>query len=87
MDRINRGMQMKLHQSGDKIIVTELRPMSEAPRNGECFIAFSEDMEMFTEAYFDLDTGLLFAFGVTWNEYDLLGWLPMPIYQPEKITT
>ena len=44
-------------------------------------------MEMFTEAYFDLDTGLLFAFGVTWNEYDLLGWLPMPIYQPEKIIT
>ena len=25
---------MKLHQSGDKIIVTELRPMSEAPRDG-----------------------------------------------------
>ena len=75
---------MKLHQYGDKIIVNELRPMSEAPRNGECFIAFSEDMEMFTEAYFDLDNGLLFAFGTIWGEEDLIGWLPMPIFQPEN---
>ena len=75
---------MKLHQQGNEIIVTELRPMSEVPRNGECFIAFSEDMEMFTEAYFDLDTNLLFAFGTIWNEEDLIGWIPMPIYQHEE---
>ena len=75
---------MKLHQQGNEIIVTELRPMSEVPRNGECFIAFKEDMEMFTEAYFDLDTNLLFAFGTIWNEEDLIGWIPMPIYQHEE---
>jgi len=72
---------MKLHQQGNEIIVTELNPMSDAPRNGECFIAFSKDMEMFTEAYFDLDTDLLFACGTIWNEEDLIGWIPMPIYQ------
>lgn len=77
-------IKMKLHQQGNEIIVTELRPMSEVPRNGECFIAFSEDMEMFTEAYFDLDTNLLFAFGTIWNEEDLIGWIPMPIYQHEE---
>lgn len=77
---------MKLHQSGDKIIVTELRPMSEAPRDGtkiialtynECFASEFLIVNYSHDDHFCTENELL-------PEFTLIGWMPMPIYQPEK---
>jgi len=76
---------MKLHQSGDKIIVTELRPMSDVPEGKFvlCLIERSKRFESLIKVpghamMNDEDDFLSYEF------LDILGWMPMPIYQPEK---
>ena len=74
---------MKLHQQGNEIIVTELRPMSEVPP-GEfvlCLIERSKRFESLIkvpgyEMMNDEDDFLSYDF------IDILGWLPMPQYRP-----
>ena len=74
------GDRMKLHQSGDKIIVTELRPMSDLPNRVEVFM-FLVRGDGFE--YFDIT-----SLDCLYHESaDVIGWVPKPIYQPEKIIT
>ena len=63
---------MKLHQSGDKIIVTELRPMSLCPRFSEVLL------ERIGHA--NLEVGMLISES---DRQIYAGWIPMPQYRPE----
>lgn len=75
---------MKLHQQGNEIIATELRPMSKVPP-GEfvlCLIERSKRFESLIkvpgyEMMNDEDDFLSYDFA------DILGWLPMPQYKPD----
>jgi len=77
---------MKLHQSGNKIVVTELNPMSDAPRDGTYILVQQNDdlSASMAAAFFDE-----FAWNCTDGDFsddDLFGWLPMPVYEPgEKL--
>jgi len=73
---------MKLHQSVNKIIVTELNPMSDAP-DDFTFLAFTimggtcwELYKTQTGHFASLDDQHVF------EERHLQGWLPMPVYDP-----
>ena len=75
---------MKLHQSGNEIIVTELRPMSDVPPDQFvlCLVKRSKRFESLIKAHGyemmnDEDDFLSYDF------VDILGWLPMPQYRPE----
>ena len=71
---------MKLHQQGNEIIVTELRPMSEIP-NAE-YDLISIKGELYPGRH--LNGFIRFAdqnyYGARANDCD--GWLPRPQYQP-----
>ena len=70
---------MKLHQDGEKIIVTELRPMSDLPNRVEVFM-FLVRVDGFE--YFDIT-----SLDCLYHESaDVIGWVPKPIYQPESKT-
>ena len=81
---------MKLHQSGDKIIVTELRPMSDVPlKNRVEILAVDINYGKFNLLeYYAADKG--------WHNVTMccavrtldsfLGWIPLPSYQPESKT-
>ena len=85
---------MKLHQSGDKIIVTELRPMSELTSDYGMVLIYFNENEKFTANILQVN---LFNDGwlTNYNEIDIeksdervIGWLPIPEYIPEiKSTT
>lgn len=74
---------MKLHQQGNEIIVTELRPMSDlAPR--ERALLKRKDRHMLAEGYIDSCGGVWIMERTTrlaTSDFD--GWLPMPQYRPE----
>lgn len=70
---------MKLHQQGNEIIVTELRPMSDLPNRVEVFM-FLVRGDGFE--YFDIT-----SLDCLYHESaDVIGWVPKPIYQPESKT-
>ena len=67
---------MKLHQQGNEIIVTELRPMSEITNRVEVFMFLVDDDGF---KYFDIT-----SLDCLLNEKsNAIGWLPMPQYRPE----
>lgn len=74
---------MKLHQSGDKIKVTELNPMSDAPHTGS-FMAFFTWDDVCPATFIRKD-GEFYCFdnGYLHGSDHLSGWLPMPVYEPE----
>ena len=72
---------MKLHQQGNEIIVTELRPMSELPTDGSSFLMLL-DGNYFIEMFYNLDKDEFDSYS-KYNEVDCIGWLPMPQYRPE----
>ena len=79
------GDRMKLHQSGDTIIVTELRPMREAPRDGTEILLMSKNNKLFNGCNYGLCGDKFIIAGIGSCEVtSFKGWLPMPIYQPEK---
>ena len=63
---------MKIHQSDDKIIVTELMPMSLCPRFSEVLL------ERIGHA--NLEVGMLISES---DRKIYAGWIPMPQYRPE----
>ena len=74
---------MKLHQSGNEIIVTELRPMSEVSLEKECEILVkvkgAETLQMayiFEGEFIDHSCEQIYTERIE-------GWLPMPQYRPE----
>ena len=70
---------MKLRQENDKIIVTELRPISDLPNRVEVFM-FLVRGDGFE--YFDIT-----SLDCLYHESaDVIGWVPKPIYQPESKT-
>ena len=76
-----KGDEVMIYQDGDKIIVTELRPIKDAPEL-EWVIYFNKNSCPFE----GLNIGLEI---VTPSDEciqldSLVGWLPMPIYQPES---
>lgn len=73
---------MKLHQQGNEIIVTELRPMSKLK---ECcqVLLFNEVEESFLPGY-KVRGDLVEEDGSPILPADnIKGWLPMPQYRPE----
>ena len=64
---------MKLHQSGDKIIVTELSPMSLCPKWSQVLLE--------RIGYANLEAGMLMYES---DRKIYAGWIPMPIHQPES---
>lgn len=72
-----------IYQDGDKIIVTELRPMSEATKDGSYILLMSHSHKIFTAVGYDLDGEFFVIPGIgRYTADQFLGWLPMPIYQP-----
>ena len=71
---------MKLHQQGNEIIVTELRPMSDAKQD-EWAIYFSKNYHSF-EAML-IGRNVVTAANEFIKIEDIEGWLPMPQYRPE----
>lgn len=73
----------------DTLTVSKLRPMVDAPKDGEYFMAYchptSQKIGMFFPYRYDEDIE-------TYVDEDddemcidvVLGWIPMPIYKPEK---
>ena len=70
-----------IYQSGDKIIVTELRPMSEAPLN-EWAIYFNKNFHSFEAQY--IGNFVVTAYNDFIKTNNIEGWIPMPIYQHEE---
>ena len=68
-----KGDEVMIYQDGDKIIVTELRPMSLCTRFSEVLL------ERIGHA--NLEVGMLISESDR-NIY--AGWIPMPIHQPES---
>jgi len=70
-------------QEIDTLTVSQLRPMSDAPIDDETILCVGERYNTFLKVYFD---------GVYYKDdhddlYDkeyFIGWIPMPIYKPEK---
>ena len=79
---------MKLHQSGDKIIVTELRPMSElmAINDFSLFcLGYKESKQDFVRIRQSSDNEVFCAeTGKFHHISKFTGWIPMPIHQPES---
>lgn len=70
----------------DTLTVSKLRPMADAPRDGEWFLGYYKGVvsEYFEILFYSKLSGKLRSNGDEFNEEDVLGWLPMPIYKPEK---
>lgn len=64
---------MKLHQDGNRIVVTELNQMSEAPMGKSILIKSKFDHQFFPSV---LDGGE--------NTDTCDGWLPFPVYEPQE---
>ena len=77
---------MKLNQSGNKIVVTELNPMSDAPKNGDVILTALNTKSnpdcFFVRASWNGDAWSLFGM-CDYQDCDFIGWLPMPVYEPE----
>ncbi len=72
-------------QELDTLTVSKLRPMSEVPRNGEWFLGYYKGVasEYFEILFFSV-SGKLRSHRDEFNEEDVLGWIPIPIYKPEE---
>lgn len=74
-----------IYQDCDKIIVTELRPMSDHPKIP------SGQLQVFVLVFLDFTSlPILISFDEReqWHDqaYHGIGWIPAPIYQPESKT-
>ena len=64
---------MKLHQDGNRIVVAELNPISDAPLGVSILIKDKASKNMYEAVlFFDENRDL----------YE--GWLPIPVYEPEE---
>lgn len=72
-------------QEIDTLTVSKLRPMIDAPKDGEWFLGYYKGVvsEYFEILFYSKLSGKLRSNGDEFNEEDVLGWLPMPIYKPE----
>lgn len=70
---------MKLHQSDDKIIVTKLRQMSEAPDD---YVWYCHDGN-FIEAI-SVNDSVITVDGAKYNKKILSGWIPRPVFDPKN---
>ena len=75
---------MKLHQSGNEIIVTELRPMSEL-KPGQYAICYRADYSSdMLKRSIERNDSLTDSMGdFYWPENIFIGYIPVPKYQPE----
>lgn len=71
---------MKLHQQGNEIIVTELRPMSDAKQD-ELALYLHKESGFFTGV--KAEDLVIDEYGSLIDISTLLGWLPVPKYRPE----
>lgn len=75
---------MKLHQENDKIIVTELRPMSEAPDHESILIKLLNNKTRLYPGFLKNIYIHIYEFDKPRNISEADGFIPMPIYQSEK---
>ena len=75
---------MKLHQQGNEIVVTELSPMSEAPRDGRDILLMSKNNKLFNGCNYGICGDKFTIAGIgSYDQSVFIGWLPMPQYRPE----
>ena len=75
---------MKIHQSDDKIIVTELRPMSDVPTEEDCEILVKVKGTETLQATYIFEGKFIDHLCDQIYPERIEGWLPMPIFQPEN---
>lgn len=80
---------MKLHQDGNRIVVTKLNPISDLKQSdGDVLIFIEEDAGISCLAILRLDEcGILTddqKFYFLSEELGCVGWLPKPVYEPES---
>lgn len=67
----------------DEIIVTDLRPMSDAPRDGGTFLVMHANYDELVPAYWsDYYQGFIHSPGCIPDQDGFLGWITLPKYQP-----
>jgi len=74
---------MKIHQSVNKIIVTELNPMSDVPTDGSLILAVSASNKRIGTLHFNKSSNMFITSdGRSIHEDKIIGWIPMPVYDP-----
>lgn len=71
---------MKLHQSGNKIIVTELNPMSDVKREEGTSVLLKTKNSNYLHSAIVFDGDFVDVDQCWFDENQLEGWLPMPVY-------
>lgn len=75
-----------------QIIVTEFRPMSEAPRDDVDILCIDGNYDIYALKNFGDDKWYQSADVPNYDgshvfyisEYELVGWIPMPVYKPKE---
>ena len=59
--------------------------MSEAPKNGEWFLGYyiGINAEYFEPLFYAKLSGKLRSCADVFDEEDVIGWIPMPVYKPK----
>ena len=73
-----------IKEKNGQIIVTELMLMSDAPTDGRFFIVF-DGPRYGGITYWDGEVFSSDELPTDFNVNNMLGWLPIPIYQPDHI--
>ena len=70
----------------DTLTVSKLWPMCDAPKDGTRFLGYYNGVmcEYFEILKYSTKSGKLRSCSDEFNEEDVLGWIPMPSYKPEK---
>ena len=73
-----------IYEENGQIIVNELRPMSEAPRDGTDILLMSKTRKLFNGCNYGIlnDNFIIPGIG-SCDSSVFIGWLPMPIYRPK----
>lgn len=80
------GAEFQMSQQPDKLTVSKLRPMSEAPRDPNTRISVvRKGHDYFEAARFDIrNGGWQINFSAAMSDEFFEGWIPMPLYKPEQ---
>lgn len=72
-------------QEIDTLTVSKLRPMCNVPKDGQWFLGYYKGIycEYFERLKYSGISGELRSSDDEFEEEDIIGWIPMPIYKPE----
>lgn len=82
LNQFYQGAFFKRKNQGDTLTVSKLRPMSELPKNANSVMAAYEDER--GDIYFDITSSQCIEDEYSFSSEEYIGWIPLPIYKPEK---